>query len=139
MTAMLDQHDAALVIGDNALFADHESLGLDKVDLAEEWVGMTGLPFVFAFWAGRPGAVAPGDVTALNEARDRGLADPERVAARYFPGDPAKVRRGAEYLRENVKYDLGEREQAGLRMFYTLAAALGIVPEVRELAFYESA
>ena len=30
-------------------------------------------------------------------------------------------------------------EQAGLRMFYTLAAALGIVAEVRELLFYESA
>jgi chorismate dehydratase len=136
MTAMLDEHDAALVIGDNALFAEHERLGLDKVDLGEEWVGMTGLPFVFAFWAGRPGAAAPGDVAALNEARDHGLADTERVSARYFPGDPVKARRGAEYLRENVKYALGEREQAGLRMFYTLAAALGIVPDVRELLFY---
>ena len=138
MTAMLQQNDAALIIGDNALFADDERLGLEKVDLAEEWVGMTGLPFVFAFWAGRPGAAGPEDVTALNEARDRGLANPERVAERYFPGDPAKVRRGAEYLRENVKYDFGEREQAGLRMFYTLAAALGIVPAAGELRFYES-
>jgi predicted solute-binding protein len=58
MASMLEQHDAALVIGDNALFADHERLGLEKVDLGEEWVGMTGLPFVYAFWAGRPGAVS---------------------------------------------------------------------------------
>jgi chorismate dehydratase len=138
MTAMLNQHDAALVIGDNALFADHERLGLDKVDLAEEWVGMTGLPFVFAFWAGRAGAVEPADVAALNEARDRGLTHPAQVAERYFPGDPAKVQRGAEYLRENVKYAFGEREQAGLRMFYTLAAALGIVNAVEELRFYDN-
>jgi predicted solute-binding protein len=134
---MLAQNDAALVIGDNALFADHEALGLDKVDLAEEWVGMTGLPFVFAFWAGRPGAAAPDDVAALNEARDRGVAHAAQVAERYFPGDPMKVRRGAEYLRENVKYDFGEREQAGLRMFYTLAAALGVVDAVQELRFYD--
>jgi chorismate dehydratase len=100
---------------------------------------MTGLPFVFAFWAGRAGAVTPADVAALNEARDQGLRDPGRVAERYFPGDPAKVRRGAEYLRENVKYALGEREQTGLRMFYTLAAALGLVPSMREPVFYESA
>jgi chorismate dehydratase len=137
MTAMLERCDAALVIGDNALFGDHETLGLDKVDLGEEWVGMTGLPFVFAFWAGRAGAVTSGDVAALNEARDRGLVNPERVAERYFPGDPAKVRRGAEYLRENVKYALGEREQAGLRMFYTLAASQGLVPAAGELRFYE--
>jgi chorismate dehydratase len=137
MTAMLEQCDAALVIGDNALFADEKALGVDKVDLAEEWVGMTGLPFVFAFWAGRPGGVTPDDVSALNDARDRGLAEPTRVAEAYFPGDPSKVRRGAEYLRENVKYAFGEREQSGLRMFYTLAAALGIVPSLREPVFYE--
>jgi chorismate dehydratase len=136
MTAMLAQCDAALVIGDNALFADERQLGLTKVDLAEEWVGMTGLPFVFAFWAGRAGVATRTDVAALNEARDRGLNDIENVAARYFPGDQAKIRRGAEYLRENVKYDFGEREQAGLKMFYTLAASMGIVPAVPEPRFY---
>jgi len=136
LTAMLESSDAALIIGDNALFADHEALGLDKVDLAEEWVGMTGLPFVFAFWAGRAGAAGSDDVAALNEARDRGLANPEAVAAHYFPGDRGKVARGAEYLRENVKYDFGEREQAGLRMFYTLAASHGLVPAAGELRFF---
>ena len=137
MTQMLDRCDGALVIGDNALFADHAALGLRQVDLAEEWVAMTGLPFVFAFWAGRPGAATPAEVAALNLARDRGLEDPARVAAKYFPGDPARIHRGGRYLRENVKYDFGEREQAGLRMFYTLAAAQGITPAVREPAFYE--
>ena len=57
--------DAALVIGDNALFADHDALGLEKVDLGEEWIGMTGLPFVYAFWAGRPGRCRPADIAAL--------------------------------------------------------------------------
>jgi chorismate dehydratase len=137
MTAMLQSCDAALVIGDNALFADHEGLGLEKVDLAEEWVGMTGLPFVFAFWAGRPGVATPADVTALNAARDQGLADPEQVAARYFPGDAAKIRRGTEYLRENVKFTLGERERAGLGMFFELAAELGLVPQARPPIFYQ--
>ena len=127
MDAMLKACDAALVIGDNALFADHTALGLEKIDLGEEWTGMTGLPFVYAFWAGRPGVVSPEDASRLNEARDRGLAAVEKVAERYFPGDPAKIARGAEYLRENVKYALGEREQAGLGRFYELAAELGLV------------
>ena len=69
---MLSRCDAALVIGDNALFADHESLGVEKIDLGEEWMGMTGLPFVYAFWAGRPGAIGPEDIAALHAARERG-------------------------------------------------------------------
>ena len=70
---MIGECDAALVIGDNALFTDEQALGLEKVDLGEEWIGMTGLPFVYAFWAGRSGIVGPADVAALQEARDRGL------------------------------------------------------------------
>jgi chorismate dehydratase len=136
---MLERCDAALVIGDQALFADDGQLGTEKVDLAEEWLGMTGLPFVFAFWAGRAGSAGPDDVAALNAARDRGISDPDRVAGRYFPGDEAKIRRGAEYLRENVKYDFGEREQAGLRMFFSLAAALGLAATTGELHFFEHA
>jgi chorismate dehydratase len=126
MGAMLHACDAALVIGDNALFADYTARGLEKIDLGEEWSGMTGLPFVYAFWAGRPGVVPAEDAARLIEARDRGLAAAETVAERYFPGDPAKIARGAEYLRENVKYALGEREQAGLGRFFELAAELGL-------------
>ena len=138
LPAMLADCDAALVIGDTALFADHGRLGLDKVDLGEEWIGMTGLPFVYAFWAGRAGVASPVDVAVLNEARDKGLAAAESVAERYFPGDPAKIRRGAEYLRENVKYSLGERDVAGLEMFYSLAAELGLVAASQELRFYQA-
>ncbi len=32
---------------------------------------MTGLPFVYAFWAGRPGIVSADDIAALQRARDR--------------------------------------------------------------------
>ena len=54
---MLRQCDAALLIGDPALFLDHEALGATKIDLGQEWTGMTGLPFVWAFWAGRRDAI----------------------------------------------------------------------------------
>ncbi len=133
--AMLAACDAALVIGDAALFADEAKLGAEKIDLGEHWMGMTGLPFVYAFWAGRPGAAGPDDLAALARARDRGVAASEAVAARYFPGDPARIRRGADYLRRNVKYALGEREAAGLEMFFSLAAELEGRPG-RPPAFY---
>ena len=50
---MLAVADAALLIGDPAL--DHEG-EVARLDLGEAWTRLTGLPFVFAFWAGRRGA-----------------------------------------------------------------------------------
>ena len=64
LDAMLVDCDAALVIGDNALFVDHEALGVAKIDLGDEWAGMTGLPFVYAFWAGGRESSAPADTFA---------------------------------------------------------------------------
>ncbi len=112
---MVRAADAALLIGDPALFADHERLGLQKIDLGQAWKDMTGLPFVYACWAGHAGAVTPGDVEALQHARAEGAAASEAVAAKYFPDDPVKAAIGAEYLRENIQFRLGEREQRGAR------------------------
>lgn len=133
---MLGACDAALVIGDNALFSDHVALGLEKVDLGEEWVGMTGLPFVYAFWAGRRGIAGPADVAALQEARDAGLTATVTIGRELFPESPANAERADLYLRENVKYALGEREIAGLRRFYELAAEVGVLTSPVEPQFY---
>ena len=133
---MVQRCDAALVIGDNALFAEHQKLGLTKVDLGEEWIGMTGLPFVYAFWAGRPGAVSAGDVAALNEARDMGLTATAAIGRELYPDDPESAARADLYLRENVKYALGERETAGLQRFYELAAEVGVLPAAAAPRFY---
>ena len=136
LPAMFQVCDAALIIGDNALFTRHEALGLEKIDLGEEWIGMTGLPFVYAFWAGRPGAAGPDDIAALQEARDLGVAAAGTIARQAFPDSQENAVRAADYLRENVRYALGEREEAGLRMFYSLAAELGLVPMTRPLRLF---
>ena len=148
--SMLERCDAALLIGDAALLLDHaaidpahsgerrEALGsIEKIDLGETWTNTTGLPFVYAFWAGWPDALGAAEVRAIQTARDAGVADPERVAREYF-GDPVLDAVGARYLRENIKYHLGERERAGLDAFYRYAAELGLVPESAGLRFYEA-
>jgi chorismate dehydratase len=133
---MLAECDAALVIGDNALFADPNSLGVEKIDLGEEWIGMTGLPFVYAFWAGRSGVVRATDVAALQEARDRGIMATAAIGRESFPDNPEKAERADCYLRENVKYALGEPEIAGLRQFYALAAEVGVLTAPETPQFY---
>ncbi|MDR1989900.1 MAG: menaquinone biosynthesis protein, partial [Acidobacteriaceae bacterium] len=76
LEVMLDRADAGLVIGDRALFLDHAALGATKIDLGALWKSTTGLPFVYAFWAGRRDVLTPAHVRRLQDARDRGVSHP---------------------------------------------------------------
>jgi chorismate dehydratase len=143
LPAMLERCDAALIIGDNALLLDHEKhevrstkYEVEKVDLGDAWTTMTGLPFVWAFWAGRPDALDAADVEALQRARDAGVNEPDAIARDYFPGSRVRQAIGARYLRDNIKYYLGDEERAGVEAFYRYAAEAGLVPGTEALRFY---
>jgi chorismate dehydratase len=144
LEAMLAKADAALLIGDAALFLDTGEIRsrgemdhVEKTDLGAVWTRMTGLPFVYAFWAGRPGPLTTGDVTMLQQARNDGIAHVAEVAAAYS-SDPRQQAIGARYLRDNIKYGLGADERAGLELFYQYAAEAGVVPAVQPLRFFEA-
>ena len=132
--AMFAACDAALIIGDPALYLDPSEEGVEKIDLGEAWTDMTGLPFVWAFWAGRPGVVSEGAVAALTSARDQGIAASDEIAAEYC--GPERAALGQAYLRENIQYGLGDREIAAVRRYYELAARHGLIDAPRELLFY---
>jgi len=136
LRTMLAKADAALLIGDPALVVDPAAYDALKLDLGSEWQAMTGLPFVFAVWTGRAGVMSPEHVAELQAARDRGLASLPAIAQREGGGDPAAADRALRYLRDNLKYGLGDAEIAGLRRFHALAADLDIVSERRPLRFY---
>jgi chorismate dehydratase len=136
LDAMLGRADAALVIGDPAFDIDPARRGVTKIDLGSEWKALTGLPFVYAMWTGRPGAATPAECRALQDARDRGVAHLAGIARDVAGGDADLERRSLIYLRDNLKYGLGEAEAAGLRRFHELAAEVGLAPELRPLRFY---
>ncbi len=149
---MLARCDAALIIGDNALFLDERAvrIGRDargeaggegglrvrKIDLGEAWFQLTGLPFVYAFWAGRPDALGAADIDLLQRARDGGVSHVDGIARRSYPDDPARQAIAARYLRDNMKYHLGADERAGLELFYRYGAEAGVVAGARAPRFY---
>jgi chorismate dehydratase len=148
LNTMLSRCDAALMIGDNALFepTSHElratsneqrATSPEVIDLGDAWLRLTGLPFVYAFWAGRPDALTPAHVKELQETRDRGLARANVVAREYLKDAPDRHALGARYLRENIKYYLGDDERAGLELFYRYAAEIGVAP-AGQVRFYGS-
>ena len=136
---MLKRCDAALLIGDIALFTEHETVvDLDKIDLGEEWTAMTGLPFVWAFWAGRGDAVRPEHVQALRTARDAGAAAIDEVVAAHETGDEEQAELAREYLRNNVQFALTEDGRAGVKRFFDAAAEIGIVQQTDALRFFDA-
>lgn len=105
---------AAVVIGDVArALPDRLSTRLDLGSLWKEW---TGLPFVFAVWAGRP-QVAPAVVDAVRRA---GLTGLQRL-------DEAPEADRA-YLRDAIRFPLDDAAMMGLRRFAALAHRAGLVP-----------
>jgi len=125
-----------LLIGDPALEADPVALGAVKTDLGAEWTAMTGLPFVYAAWTGRAGAIDHEAVRLLQDAQAEGVGAFEAIAAEYAHGDPATQERALAYLRDNMRYGLGADEQAGLQMFLDYAADLGRASRRRTLEFF---
>jgi predicted solute-binding protein len=97
---------------------------------------MTGLPFIYAAWTGRPGAVTADEIVALQAAGATGVGSPDLIAAEYGAGDAARAARAAAYLRDNVRYALGRDEAAGLQLFLDYAAELGLAPRRRVLEFF---
>lgn len=132
--AMFEACDAALIIGDPALYLDPVAKGVEKIDLGQEWVNLTGLPFVWAFWAGRPDVLTRDDVRALGQARDAGLAASAAIADSYC--GPERAELGRRYLRDNIQYNLQSQDIAGLRRYYELAAKHRLIDSPREPMFF---
>ncbi len=138
LAAMLAEHDAALVIGDPALLVDYKAIGseVEKIDLGQAWSEMTGLPFVWAFWAGRADAVSAAAVRRLQDAKDAGVEISDALADAYVSGTPQHRHLARHYLRENIRFDLTERMLDGLRAYYREAASLGVIASVPEPLFF---
>jgi chorismate dehydratase len=133
---MLDVADAALLIGVDALFVVYASFGASKIDLGAQWTEMTGLPFVWAFWAGPETTEAAGVVELLGGAAEAGMAHIQEIARNYCAEQPERIPIAENYLKHHLAFQLTPRAIDGLRTYYREAARIDesiVTTEVRFL------
>jgi predicted solute-binding protein len=153
--AMLNQVDAALVIGDPALriavemekeswpgaegqtICQAATLGIVSsellyvYDVVGEWRSLTGLPAVLAVWAARRDVATPELAADFLASRDFGLSRIPEIclgAARELELPADKLE---SYLRDNIDFSLDEENRRGLELYFTCAAKLGLIPAAK--------
>ena len=141
LDAMLAGNDAALLIGDPALKVDRTRY--QTWDLADEWVRLTGRPFVFAFWAVRQEALknCALDLAAIfQQSRDHGLAPANlaRIVQTWSARLGLSKDAVRDYLTNNIHFHLDRSCIDGLQLFYRYAHESGLLPRVPELQFAEA-
>ena len=155
LPAMLQQADAALLIGDPALrlaiasgpgahrdaegdFVSTASLaGLSAkgpvyiYDIVEKWRAMTSLPAVLAVWAARREAVTQQLVQDFQDSLAFGLQHVDAIASEAAVEMTLPAADLRDYLLENIDYHLDEENLRGLTRYYEFAAELGLIPAAK--------
>jgi chorismate dehydratase len=159
--AMLQNADAALLIGDPALRLAFrmESKGVSEItgeaifsgasagfaegstlyvyDMVEKWRSLTSLPAVLAVWAAPKGTVTPEivhDFAASLAYGKQHLDEISSEAALELKLPAEKLRR---YLTENIDHGLDEENLRGLRHYYQMVWELGLIDAVRPIELAE--
>lgn len=128
---MLQQADAAVIIGDPAL-ACPVIPGVTRWDLAAEWTRWRGLPFVFAVWGLRPG-VDPGVRHLLAESLAYARARWEQLLPVWASQHRMELAHTREYLEHRLCYQLGEEERRAVEEFLRLSHDFGLLPSRQEI------
>jgi chorismate dehydratase len=138
LSEVLEDFDALLLIGDEALHLLRVEAYPYHFDLGSEWKSVTGLPMVYAVCAarrdfafGRPEAAAAVGA-ALLASRDACAAAPDATAA-----DAAQIYDFSQaYLMDyfdKLKFGFTPEYRAGLQEFYRRAAKAGELDRVPDL------
>ena len=132
-TSSLAKVRARLLIGDQAVrFRQQHGNEFQFWDLGENWQKLVGLPFVYALWLLRPEVVDPKSVAdRLRALRNKNLADIDNLIAAEKEFDRGFCGR---YYREHLRFNFGEREKKGLRVFQELCQKHDLLPK-RDIAF----
>ena len=133
ISAMLRDCEAALMIGDPALASDFPDL--DVYDLADHWREMTGLPFVFAFWAVRREVATASLAVAFQESKEFAMQHLEEIVREESARTGLSSKLVHTYLTENINFNLEGRNLQGLQRFFELSAEMKLIDRLNPTEF----
>ncbi len=122
---MLAAADAALIIGDPALRLEPRALPYHVIDLGSEWMALTGLPMVFAVWAGPSRFVDKNTEAAFQSSCRYGLERVGEIVAAEAPPRGIAKELAREYLTSHIVFDVGDCERRGMELYLRYASELG--------------
>lgn len=141
LTEMLLEADAALLIGDDALRGYFMETGLNKIDLGEEWLDLTGEKMVYAVWAVRRSFASSAQeevrkvyaiLRASLEYSQSHLKEIVENIARYEVFSKEFL---TEYF-QGLRFNFDENYQRGLLQFFEEARDLGLMKKSPQLKFF---
>jgi chorismate dehydratase len=132
---MLSKAEAALVVGDSGLncYMAHQN----RLDLNEEWLDLTGLPFVYTFWAGREMTITPTDINIIKSSFELGEKNLEKISKAYADEHPQNWSFYHDFFTQNMSYSFSDLERDGLNEFYNYAFFYGFTEFIPDLHFYK--
>lgn len=140
---IIAQRKPALLIGDRALrMAADCPAGIKIYDLGDIWYQHTALPFVFALWMIRKGAVSGCEnlfsqiSEQLQKSYDRVMQNPLPVAELFTTRSGLPAQQIVDYW-HCINYQLEETHIAGLRLFFDLCEKHNLLANSPSLEFFQ--
>jgi chorismate dehydratase len=125
-TGLEDEHDAFLLIGDNALRQRAPKPSHPyRYDLGLEWYSWTGYPFVFALWVMRrelPQEAQEELREALQKSLEQGLSNLDAIARKRRDLDMSEEE-VLQYI-QSLRYETGPEENSAINRFRELLYSL---------------
>lgn len=117
----IETDESVVLIGDQCF--EYENSFRYKVDLAEEWVSFSGLPFVFACWTANR-HLENEFIEEFNRALKTGINNIDAVVEKFGATGtiPGVILRN--YLNENIDYVFDDNKKKGLKFFLELMEKL---------------
>ena len=162
LNAMLEQADAAVLIGDPALrlaialentatmdssgaqVCDAAAVGVSGAcrlyiyDMVEQWNRLTGLPAVLAVWAARPEVLDSEVIADFSASAQYGQARISEIASDAAEKMTLPQKQLEDYLRYHIDYSLDDANLRGLQRFFNSALRLGLIANSAPIAWASS-
>jgi chorismate dehydratase len=107
-------YESVVLIGDQCF--EYENSFRYKIDLANEWKGFTGLPFVFACWTANK-EIDNEFCVEFNKALSTGVRNIDAVVEKYGKSGIISGNNLKDYLTINIDYDFNEDKKKALALF----------------------